>query len=201
MLNEGSGFDRFFPGKLTNKGLGRNMGIEFTLEKFFTHNWFFMFSASLYDSKLQASDKKWYNSDFNGNYILNALGTKEFKWGKKRLNTIGIGGKITFGGGQRYTPYDTTLSQLHEDPVVQNDMRNKNQFKPYFRFDIKLNYRCNTKRYTHEVGIDLVNVAQYKNTLRIQYVSPQEPAREIYQLGFLPLFYYRLDFWIGKKNW
>lgn len=201
MLNEGSGFDRFFPGKLTNKGLGRNMGVEFTLEKFFTHNWFFMFSASLYDSRLQGSDKKYYNSDFNGNYILNALGTKEFKWGKKRLNTIGIGGKITFGGGQRYTPYDTTLSKLHEDPVVQDAERNKLQFKPYFRFDIKLNYRCNTKRYTHEVGIDLVNVAQHKNTLRIQYVSPQEPAREVYQLGFLPLFYYRLDFWIGKKNW
>lgn len=201
MLNEGSGFDRFFPGKLTNKGLGRNMGIEFTLEKFFTHNWFFMFSASLYDSKLQAGNGKWYNSDFNGNYILNALGTKEFKWGKKRLNTIGIGGKITFGGGQRYTPYDTLLSQQHEDPVVQDAERNKKQFKPYFRFDVKLNYRCNSKRFTHEVGIDLVNVAMYKNVLRIQYVSPQEPAKEIYQLGFLPLFYYRLDFWIGKKNW
>jgi hypothetical protein len=200
MLNEGSGFDRFFPGKLSNKGLGRNMGVEFTLEKFFTHNWFFMFSASLYDSKLQASDKKWYHSDFNGNYILNALGTKEFKWGKKRLNTIGVGGKITFGGGQRYTPYDTLLSQQHEDPVVQDAERNKRQFKPYFRFDVKLNYRCNTKRFTHEVGIDLVNVTMYKNVLRVQYISPQEPAREIYQLGFLPLFYYRLDFWIGKMN-
>lgn len=201
MLNEGSGFDRFFPGKLKSGGLGRNMGFEFTLEKFFTHNWFFMFSASLYDSRLQGGNKKWYNSDFNGNYILNALGTKEFKWGKKRLNTIGIGGKITFGGGQRYTPYDTTLSQLHEDPVVRDADRNSKQFKPYFRFDVKLNYRCNTKRYTHEVGIDLVNVAQYKNILRIQYVNPQEPAREVYQLGFLPLFYYRLDFWLGPKNW
>lgn len=201
MLNEGSGFDRFFPGKLKSNGLGRNMGFEFTLEKFFTHNWFFMFSASLYDSRLQGGNGKWYNSDFNGNYILNALGTKEFKWGKKRLNTIGIGGKITFGGGQRYTPYDTLLSQQREDPVVIDAQRNTKQFKPYFRFDVKLNYRCNTKRYTHEVGIDLVNVAMYKNILRIQYVSPQEPAREVYQLGFLPLFYYRLDFWLGPKNW
>lgn len=201
MLNEGSGFDRFFPGKLKSGGLGRNMGFEFTLEKFFTHNWFFMFSASVYDSRLQGGNGKWYNSDFNGNYILNALGTKEFKWGKKRLNTIGIGGKITFGGGQRYTPYDTLLSQQREDPVVIDAQRNTKQFKPYFRFDVKLNYRCNTKRYTHEVGIDLVNVAMYKNILRIQYISPQEPAREVYQLGFLPLFYYRLDFWLGPKNW
>lgn len=201
MLNEGSGFDRFFPGKLTNKGLGRNMGIEFTLEKFFTHNWFFMFSASLYDSRLQAGNGKWYNSDFNGQYILNALGTKEFKWTKKkRINTIGIGGKITFGGGQRYTPYDTTLSQQSEDPIVIDSLRNMRQFKPYFRFDIKINYRCNTKRFTHEVGIDLVNITMQKNILRMAYVSPQKPSNEIYQLGFLPLFYYRLDFSIGKLN-
>lgn len=201
MLNEGSGFDRFFPGKLQSTGLGRNMGVEVTLEKFFTHNWFLMFSGSVYDSKLQGSDKKYYNSSFNGNYILNLLGTKEFKWGKKRLNTIGIGGKITFGGGQRYTPYDTTLSKMYEDPVVTDSLRNMNQFKPYFRFDIKLNYRCNTKRFTHEVGIDLVNVTMQKNILRLQYVSPENPANEVYQLGFLPLFYYRLDFWIGKKDW
>jgi hypothetical protein len=200
ILNEGAGFDRFFPTKLVNKGLGRNMGVEFTLEKFFTKNWFFMFSGSLYDSRLQGSNGKWYNSDFNGNYVLNALGTKEFRWGKKRINTIGIGGKVTFGGGQRYTPFDTVLSQYSEDPVALDSMRNGNQFKPYFRLDIKLNYRCNTKRFTHEVGIDLVNLTFQKNILRLQYAGPDVPAQEVYQLGFLPLFYYRLDFWIGKMD-
>lgn len=201
MLDEGTGFELFFPKKLVNKGLGRNYGLEVTLEKFFTHNWFIMFSGSLYDSKLQGSNGKFYNSDFNGNYILNLLGTKEFKWGKKRLNTIGIGGKITFGGGLRYTPYDTTLSKLQEKPVVIDSLRDSKQFKPYFRFDIKLNYRCNSKRFTHEVGIDLVNVTGQKNILRQDYINAKDPAHVVYQLGFLPLFYYRLDFWIGKKDW
>jgi hypothetical protein len=117
------------------------------------------------------------------------------------LNTIGVGGKISFAGGLRYTPFDTIQSKLHEDPIVVDAQRDKFQFQPYFRFDVKLNYRCNSKRFTHEVGIDLVNVTGQKNILRIQYVSPQDPAHKVYQLGFLPLFYYRLDFWIGKKNW
>ena len=202
MMDEGTGFDLFFPKKQVNKGLGRNYGIELTLEKFFTHNWFLLFTASGYDSKLQGSNGKYYNSDYNGNYILNLLGTKEFRWqGKKRINTIGVGGKISFAGGLRYTPYDTTLSKLTENPVVVDSLRNKFQFQPYFRFDLKLNYRCNSKRFTHEVGIDLVNVTGQKNILRIQYVNPQQPALIYYQLGFLPLFYYRLDFWLGKKNW
>ena len=202
MLDEGTGFNLFFAKKQVNKGLGRNYGVEFTLEKFFTHNWFLLFTASGYDSKLQGSNGKYYNSDYNGNYIINLLGTKEFRWqSKKRLNTIGIGGKISFAGGLRYTPFDTTLSKLQENAVVVDSLRNKFQFQPYFRFDIKLNYRCNSKRFTHEVGIDLVNVTGQKNILRVQYVNPQNPAQKVYQLGFLPLFYYRLDFWLGKKNW
>lgn len=200
VMDEGTGFNYFFPGKLVNKGLGRNMGIEFTMEKFFTHNWFIMFTGSLFDSKLTGSNGLWYNSDFNNHYILNLLGTKEFKWQTtRRLNVIGVGGKITFGGGQRYTPYDTVLS-TPQYPVVVDSLRNKFEFRPYFRFDIKLNYRCNSKHFTHEVGIDLVNVTGYKNILRVQYVNPQQPDFLVYQLGFLPLFYYRLDFAIPKKK-
>lgn len=202
MLDEGTGFNLYFPKRQVNKGLGRNYGLEFTMEKFFTHNWFLLFTASAYDSKLQGSDGKYYNSDYNGNYIFNLLGTKEFRWqGKKRLNTIGVGGKLSFAGGLRYTPYDTTLSKLQEHPVVIDSLRDKYQFKPYFRFDVKLNYRCNSKRFTHEVGIDLINVTGQKNILRVDYVNPQNPAQVVYQLGFLPLFYYRLDFWVGKKDW
>lgn len=199
ILNEGTGFDRFFPGKLTNKGVGRNMGIELTVEKFFTHNWFAMFSGSLYDARYRASDGRWYNSDFNCHYVMNVLGTKEFKWGKKRLNTIGIGGKITFGGGQRYTPFDLTKSAEAGQPVVQDALRNKYEFKPYFRFDVKINYSFNSRKHlTQEVGVDLVNVTGQKNILRLQYVSASTQPQLIYQLGFLPLFYYRIDFGFSK---
>ncbi|MCW3126091.1 MAG: hypothetical protein JWO03_1749 [Bacteroidetes bacterium] len=201
IINEGTGFDRFFPGKLVNKGIGRNMGIELTVEKFFTHNWFIMFSGSLYDARYRASDGMWYNSDFNGHYVTNLLGTKEFKWGKKRLNTIGIGGKLTFGGGQRYTPYDLAKSSAEGQAVVQDKERNKYEFKPYFRLDIKLNYSWNSKKHlTQELGIDLVNVTGQKNILRLQYVSASTQPQVVYQLGFLPLFYYRVDFGFGNKK-
>jgi hypothetical protein len=160
-----------------------------------------MFSGSVFDSKYKASDNEWYNTSFNSNYILNLLGTKEFKWGKKKMHVIGIGGKITFGGGQRYTPFDTLLSKFYEDPVVLDKERNKYQFKPYFRFDIKLHYAFNGKRkITQEVGIDLVNVTFQKNILRLQYVESEPTPREVYQLGFLPLFYYRIDFSIDRKR-
>lgn len=201
IINEGTSFDRFFPSKLVNKGIGRNMGIEVTVEKFFTHNWFAMFSGSLYDAKYRASDGLWWNSDFNGHYVMNLLGTKEFKWGKKRINTIGIGGKVTFGGGQHYTPYDTVKSRFSDDPVVIDNQRNRYEFKPYFRLDIKVNYSWNSRKHlTQELGIDLVNVTGQKNILRLQYVNSSTQPQVIYQLGFLPLFYYRIDFGFGHKR-
>jgi hypothetical protein len=86
-------------------------------------------------------------------------------------------------------------------PVVQDKERNKFEFKPYFRFDVKINYSFNSKKHlTQEVGIDLVNVTFQKNILRLQYVSASTQPVIVYQLGFLPLFYYRIDFGFGNKK-
>lgn len=201
LINEGGTFDRFFPSLLENRGKGRNYGIELTVEKFFTHHWFIMFSGSLFDSKYTGSDGIWRNTDFNNHYVMNLLGTKEFQWGKKRKNVIGIGGKITYGGGRNYSPYDLAASQYTEDPVIIDAKRNSLHFKDYFRMDVKLNYTLNTKKgMTHEIGIDLVNVTGNKNLLKLSYVGGANPVQKVYQLGFLPLFYYKFDFSIKGKN-
>jgi hypothetical protein len=59
---------------------------------------------------------------------------------------------------------------------------------------VKINYAINAKKLRHEIGVDLVNVAQTKNVLRKIYVGGSEPIKTDYQLGFLPVFYYRVDF-------
>ncbi|PSR04873.1 MAG: hypothetical protein BRD50_02640 [Bacteroidetes bacterium SW_11_45_7] len=140
IINEGNTFARFFPDELVNEGTGRNYGLELTLEKFFSNSFFYMFTGSLYDATYVASNGKRYNSDFNGNYMLNLLGTKEFKWGEKNKHTFGVGGKVTWGGGQRYTPVDTAASEAAGEVVGIDSLRNSKQFKDYFRADIKLNY-------------------------------------------------------------
>ncbi|MGE0635674.1 MAG: carboxypeptidase-like regulatory domain-containing protein [Bacteroidia bacterium] len=194
VLNEGTSFDRYFPGKLVAEGTAENYGIELTIEKFYNRNYFFMFSGTLYNSTYKPADGKTYDTDFNGNYIVNLLGTKEFKWGKKRPNTFGIGGKLTTAGGRRYTPIDVAASDSLGKAVIIDSERNSLQYKYYFRFDVKINYAINARKLRHEIGVDLVNVAQTKNVLRKIYVGGPEPIKTDYQLGFLPVFYYRVDF-------
>ena len=192
VINQGSGFTRFFPDTMVNKGTGYNYGIEFTAEKFFSQGIFMLFTTSLYNSQYKGNDGVTRSTDYNGNYILNALFGKEFKI--KERNALGLSGKFTYAGGKRYSPLDTIASRLAQDEVVIDSQRNTLKYKDYMRLDIKINYRINVKSFTHEIALDLVNVLNTKNILSLSYDPYTNKQYENYQLGFLPLFYYRIDF-------
>ncbi len=194
LINEGEDLYRFFPDSLVNKGTGRNYGLELTLEKFFSQNYFIMFSGSLFDSKYRGSNGQLHNSSFNANYVANLLATREFHLGKKNKTDLGIGAKITMAGGKHYSPIDTIASQLMGEPVPIDSLRNTLQVKPYFRADMRVSYKINTEKVTHEIGLDLVNLFNIRNIFSIRYVGGKDPLREEYQLGFLPIFYYRIEF-------
>jgi hypothetical protein len=199
ILNEGAVFSRFFPSKLKNEGTGKNYGVEFTFERYFSRTYFLLFTTSLYDSKYKGSDGIERNTSFNGNYAANLLGGKEFALGEKGNSIFTTGIKLTYAGGLRYTPVDTAASNATGEIVEIDSLRNTKQFRDYFRMDLKLGIKINAKKITHELAFDLVNLLNTKNILKLNYFydpsHPQEnPVKEIYQLGFLPLFYYKADF-------
>lgn len=194
LLNAGSGFSRFFPDTLANEGTGKNYGFEFTLEKFFSNSYYFLVTASIFDAKYRGSDNVWRNTTFNGRYALNALFAKEFSF--KNGTALNVGGKVTTAGGRWYGAVDTVASAEQLEIIYEDATVNTLQFRPYFRTDLKVSFRWNRPRVTHELAIDFVNVFNTKNILTLTY-SPNNPLgviREEYQLGFLPLFYYKLDF-------
>lgn len=197
LVNLGSGFSRFFPGNLENTGTAENYGAEITIEKYFSRKFFFLLTTSLYNSTYKGSDGVKRNTDFNGNYVLNLLASREFQIGEK--SSFSIGSKVTAAGNKRYSPVDTLATLRTAEIQWVDSLRNTKQFKDYFRADIKLNYRINSKKITHEIGVDLVNILGTKNVLKLSYApNPSdpsaEPIREEYQLGFLPIFYYKADF-------
>lgn len=195
LVNSGSGFSRFFPDTLTNAGTGRNYGLEITLEKFFSEGYYFLMTTSLFDAQYRGSDEVLRNATFNGRVAFNALFAKEFTF--KNNSALQIGGKTTYTGGRWYGPVDEAASQAALEVIYQNAGFNTLQFRPYFRIDGKILYRWNRPKVTHEIAIDLVNVLNRQNILSLTY-SPDHPSgnpiREEYQLGFLPLFYYKIDF-------
>ena len=199
LANEGSGFSRFFPDSLQNTGTGKNYGAELTIEKFFSNHFFFLITGSLYDSRYVGSDGIERKTDFNGTYAGNMLGGYEFTISDRNVLTVGI--KTTYAGGKLTTPVDTAATIAAKELIYIDSLTNTIQLKDYFRFDVKLAYRINSgkRSVTHEIALDLVNVLNIQNVLGLTYApNPADPTaspvKEEYQLGFLPLFYYKIDF-------
>ncbi len=200
MLNRGATFNRFFPiYSMNNNGTGYNYGLELTLEKLYHKHFFYMFSGSIFESKYTGSNGITANTDFNGNFIFNALGGIEYSVGKQKKNTISFGAKATYGGGKRYSPVNIAASNAVMDVVAQDDKVNTLQFNPYNRIDFRVSYKINGKKISTEIALDLVNILNTKNVLALSYAPDPaninaNPLIKNYQLGFLPLFYVKVDF-------
>lgn len=197
LANEGSGFARFFPGPLENTGTGRNYGVELTLEKYFSNQYFFLITGSLYDSRYVGSDGVDRPTNFNGHYAANILAGREFQISQK--HGFSASTKITWAGGRRTSPIDTAATLAARELVFIDSLTNSEQLRDYFRLDLRLAYKINTGKITHELAIDLVNVLDVQNILGLTYApdptNPDAyPVKEEYQLGFLPIFYYKIDF-------
>ena len=172
-IDQGATFDRLFPDTLINKGTGYNYGVELTIEKTFSHNYYFLLTGSLFNSKAKGNDDVYRNTDYNGRFAFNLLGGYEKKLGKN--STLITGVKLTYSGGFLYSPPDVNRSNAIGDFVVIDSERNTLRFPDYFRTDIKLGVRINAKHLTHEIALDLVNVFGTKNILSLTY-SPDLAA-------------------------
>ena len=108
---------------------------------------------------------------------------------------MNIGGKMTFAGARRFSPIDTMATIYEREYIEKSSLKNTQRFgTAYQRFDLRIAYRINAAHVSHEIAFDLVNVTNRKNVLKYSYIDTAPYFRQTYQLGFLPLFYYKLNF-------
>jgi hypothetical protein len=179
---------------LKNNGTGKNYGVEFTFEKFFSKGYYWLLTASLFDSKYTPSNKREYNSAFNGNYVVNALAGYEWKLGRKKQNILSINLKATMAGGRRYIPIDEALSKLQNKAVYDDSRAYEEHFKAYFRPDVRIGFKLNGKRVTQEWAIDIQNASNTLNPLQQSWDPQKKQMRIEYQQGVLPIVLYRIQF-------
>ncbi|MEL6926809.1 MAG: TonB-dependent receptor, partial [Bacteroidota bacterium] len=147
LLNEGAGFT-FSENKegLVNEGTGSNIGLELTIEKFFSKGYYALITASLYDSKYTGSDGVERNTAFNNQYVLNVLAGREFKFGKEQRYAFTLDTKLTTAGGRNYTPVDLEASRVAGREILQDGLAFSEKFDPYFRWDVKVGMKINSRK-------------------------------------------------------
>lgn len=193
MLNYGADFGVPDTDSLINGGTGRNIGLELTLEKYFSHQYYFLITGSLFDSKYTASDLVERNTAFNGNYTTNLLFGKEWQIGKKG-NVIGLDYKVTYAGNRRYVPIDADASKVSGSVVYDESNAYTSRYPNYFRMDMKITYRIQAKKITQEWNIDIQNVTNHQNVYFERYDSASGEVITSYQMGIWPMFQYRILF-------
>ncbi len=193
-VNFGADFIPVYADSLVNKGKGYNYGVELTLERFFNKGFYYLATGSFYQSKYQGSDQVWRNTAFNGNFVLNALAGKEWKMGANKNNILALSLKVNYSGGRRYIPIDESASQAKGDVVYKESEAYESRQQDYFRTDIKISYKKNSKKFTQEWALDIQNIFNTQNVLNQTWNPKTGTLDTNYQIGLFPVPFYRIYF-------
>ncbi|MCB0840283.1 MAG: TonB-dependent receptor, partial [Bacteroidetes bacterium] len=192
ILNNSAGY---INRNLINEGTGRNYGVELTFERLFHQGFYYMSTISLYKSLYTALDGVERESTYDGNYVANFLGGKEFRFGKVEKNRVFfVKSKIALIGGQRYTPIDLEASR-NAGTTIEDE---KNPFSvkgdDIFKADLALGIRRNRKKITTEFKIDIQNISNNKAVVTQYYEHTTGEIETSTQLSILPVISYKISF-------
>lgn len=178
---------------LENTGKGENIGLEFTAERFLNKGYYYLLSASVYNSRYQTKSGKWFDTRFNGRHALSLTAGKEIKLrGDKRL--LGLNFKTLWYGGFRQTPIDIEKSRQYKMAIEDEDKAYSISMSDYFRADIKISYRINHKRYNSIWSLDVQNASNRKNVGGQYFDLESETTKTWYQTPLIPVLSYKIEF-------
>jgi hypothetical protein len=179
---------------LTPMGTGSNRGITVQAERSFVSGFYLLTGASVYKSVYTAQDGIERPTKFDGKYSLMLTGGREWNKEVKGNNrSFGVHGRMLYMGGQRETPINENLSRGLGTTAYLGST-NSLSLKDYMRFDLRLSWRKDKKNYTRTVALDIQNVAGIKNEAFMYYDAFQGKVVTQYQVGFIPVLVYRIDF-------
>lgn len=188
----------YIEGAVTNSlqpiGTGTNKGVAVQAERSFVDGYYILAGASVYRSVYTGTDKIERPTKFDGRYSLMVTGGRE--WTKQldgRNSSFGIHGRMMYMGGLRDTPIDENMSRTMGVTTYNSDTYSV-MLKDYMRFDLRLSWRRDKVKYTRTIALDIQNVAGIKNQAYKYYDSFQGKVLTQYQVGFIPVLVYRIDF-------
>lgn len=192
MLNATDGFAEE---ALVNKGIGRNYGLELTLERFTYRNFYYLLSVSLYESKFRAANHQWYDTRFNTNYATTLTAGKEWQLSAKRKNRVlGLNGKLVYVGGFRRSPVDLQASMNRGETVYDETKAFSIKNPDYFRMDIRISIKRNYAKLTSTLSLDLQNATNNQNIAGQYFDKNSGTIKYFYQAGLIPVLAYKIEF-------
>lgn len=174
---------------LASKGKGRNYGVELTMEKVFSRNYYLISTLSLYSSKYKTIVSDWLPTTYDARFIFNISGGKDFTVGKNRNHLISVNSKVIWAGAGRY---QEAVDDGSGEFVLQPGY--SAWLKDYFRWDVKLAYRKNKANWSWEVSAEVQNLLNRRNEYRKIFDFENKQYNTYYHVGILPVARFSVEF-------
>ncbi len=177
---------------LVNKGKGRNYGVDLTLERYLHKGWYYLLTASLFNSRYTGGDGVWRNTRFNRNYVVNALGGKE--WKIKSRNILSVSLRLAVLGGERYIPFDEAASIAAQEVVYDNARAYEPQLPSQLISHFTIGYKMNRSRLAHTISLQMANVTGSTEYSDVGY-NYRDNRPEMYMSAIsIPNISYKVEF-------
>jgi len=196
LINEGHDFflNRQYSDSLVSTGTGSNYGVELTFERYYSKQYYFLFTASLFNSTYSAYDNITRNTAFNVNYVLNAVGGYDFTIGKRKWGILSLGLRATYAGGNPYVHYDVSATLANGESMMDWPASFNVRYPDYKRASLRFGLKRNLPGYNIEFILDLQYRTNYTNVY-LQRIDPKTgEIRTFFSMGFFPMATWRIQF-------
>lgn len=183
----------FISDSLCQRGTGHNTGIDFTLERKLAGSYYYLFTASVFDSRYKGGDKVLRNTRFNKNYVVNALFGYEWKTGRKNSNLFSLNFRLSMMGGDRLEVVDYPAS-LAASEVIYDDARAFENKKPDSQIlSFSINYRINKPRHSSIWSVQMINVLGQKEFEGYEWDNTSSTVVAKQDPFFIPAISYKIE--------
>jgi hypothetical protein len=186
--------DLFFGEKLQNTGEGKNYGIDITLEKYISKGYYYLLTASVFNSEYKGGDGVWRSTRFNRNYVFNFLIGKEWQMGKNNQNTLSLNTRLTYQGGNRYSPVDEAATYLEKEVVYNETQAFKMQTAPSLNVHFTASYKINKKKSSREIALKILNITGQPDFNGYQYNHIHNTIDKDLASVIIPNLSYKIEF-------
>jgi len=193
ILNDVDGYAKV---PLVSAGVGRNIGLDLSIEKAFETGTFFLLSGSIFNSEFKPLDKsRWYNTQYNNNFVATFMGGKE--WGVGDAGTIQASLRVLYGAGQRLTPLlDNAPVTNSRNPPLDTDRLFEERIPDYFRPDLRFAYRKDNPKSSWWIALDIQNTIGRRNLDGLERNFDPDLNEWVFreQSGLTPILSFQIDF-------
>jgi hypothetical protein len=179
-----------FHDALVNNSQGRNIGVDVTLERFLNHNFYYMVTFSVFNSRYKTDEGVWRDTRYNKGFVTNWLFGKEFFLRNDKV--LGLNGRFNILGGDHYSPY--MADPINKDVVYDETKAFQKQYPPTSYLDITITYRINKLKYSGVWALQVKNILLTPSHNGFFYNYQTGNADEYDIRIMLPSLSYKIEF-------